>query len=135
MKNPIIGGSGSALRLAAVAALLLAGASGIAQANSRFEVTNHSSTKLLVQVYNGDDAVCTLPNTVKNVAPYARKTMGCAGGGKHRCKVKVKAQGAEGKACGNTELYSSCDGETIAVPDNALLTVSSAPTNCQISAP
>jgi len=135
MRNPTNGRSGSALRLATVVALLIAGAPGMVQANSRLEVTNYGSTKLRVQVYNGDDAVCSLPNTVKIVHPYGKKTMGCAGGGNQRCKVNIETPDVSDKACGSTELYSSCKGRAIAVPNNAVLIVSSEYTNCRISAP
>jgi hypothetical protein len=134
-KNRIIGRYGSVLRLATAALPLIAGASGIAQANSRLEVTNYSSIKLRVQVFNGDDAVCTLPNTVKIVSPYGHETMGCAGGGNHRCKVKIEAPYTSGKVCGNADLYGSCKGRTINVPDNAVLIISRDYTNCWISAP
>jgi hypothetical protein len=135
MKNSITGRSGSVLHLATVVALLIAGAPGMVQANSRLEVTNYSSTKIRVQVFNGDDAVCTLPNTVKVVHPYGKETMGCPGGGNQRCKVNIETPDVSDKACGNTELYSTCKGRTIAVPDNAVLIVSSEYTNCRISAP
>jgi hypothetical protein len=72
--------------------------SNAAFANSCFTVRNDTSIKFLTEVYNGDDNVCSSMAKDKWTKPGHSEGIGCAGGGKHRCKINIRDAEKDGQA-------------------------------------
>jgi len=103
---------------------------------SRITVDNQHTLKLLLNIFDGDDALCALEAKRKTVQPGTQKAMGCAGGGNKRCKVQVKIrddmttacrQASAIKKCGSVNVMIVNDGETLTVLDGA--------SDCEITRP
>ena len=117
--------------------LLLAILSGIAQAeaNSRFTVKNDGSTKALVNIFNGDDSICSAEAKHHTVGEGSEQGMGCVGGGKNRCKARISVRVddkwsqtclQENDGCGDTVVILK-NHATLYLTDNG-----SGGTNCKI---
>lgn len=124
-----------ALLAGALLLLMLANPAEAADA-SRITVDNQNSLKLLLNLFDGDDGACALEAKRKTVQPGTQKAMGCAGGGKKRCKVQVKIrddlttacrQSDQVKKCGSVNVMIVNDGETLTVLDGA--------SDCEITTP
>ena len=81
-------------------------ASPAAEASPRFTVKNDSSKKVFVDIYDGDDSVCTTPDKTKIASAGETDTYGCNGHGKGRCKVEFIAN--DKSICKN--LNNTCSG-------------------------
>ncbi len=80
-----------------------------AEANSRFTVENTTWNKVKVDVFNGDDTECSITLKPKTVFFKKTKTLGCAGGGKGKCKVRLSIKGkqlckSEKKTCSKSAI-------------------------------
>ena len=100
-----------------------------AHANSRFHVVNQTGGNVKVIIYNGDDSSCDMANKEVGVQNEDTKSMGCAGGGKHRCKIRLKDTGTGNSIC-NT-LKNTCtdfatiihNNQTISLADDGSCTI------------
>jgi len=93
--------------------------SGSALANSRLTMKNNSAGRVTVDIYNGDDSVCAFPAKTKYVEAGETQGMGCAGGGKHRCKVKIQGPSGKWEPC--NDKFDTCDSSATKVPNHATL--------------
>ena len=80
-----------------------------AEANSRFTVENTTWNKVKVEIFNGSDVECSIPAKSKTVFFRDTKTLGCAGGGKGKCKVRISVKGkqlckSEKKTCSHSAI-------------------------------
>ena len=66
-----------------------------AEANSRFTVENTTWNKVKVEIFNGNDVECSIPAKTKTVFFRDTKTLGCVGGGKGKCKVRISVKGKQ----------------------------------------
>lgn len=88
-----------------------------AEANSRFQVQNDSSVKVLINIFNGGDSVCMAEAKHHTVDPGGEKGMGCEGDGKNRCKARVsyRSDGKWVQTCLN--INNGC-GDNALILDN-----------------
>lgn len=94
-----------------------------AQANSRFTVQNDSSAKILINVFDGNDELCSAEAKHHTLEPGEEQGMGCEGGGKHRCKARVSRHVNDSWEQICLELDSDCGKQEVNMPNNATLTV------------
>ncbi len=99
-----------------------------ASANSRFHVQNDGSENVLVNIFNGDDILCSAEAKHKTIHPGETQSMGCVGGGKHRCKIRVSID--KEQVCMN--LNNACGDTTINIKNHAELKVPENSGNCSI---
>lgn len=101
-------------------------------ANSRFTVQNQSAEELNINVFNGNDSICAAEAKHHHVDPGKEEGMGCEGGGKHRCKVRVniKLDGNWEQGC--VGLNNGCGDDTIILHNHATLVVGEGGKNCKI---
>lgn len=90
-----------------------------AEANSRFTVENTTWNKVKVEIFNGDDVECSIPAKSKTVYFRKTKTLGCAGGGKGKCKVRISVKGkqlckSEKKTCSKSAIKMT-DGSYVKI--------------------
>lgn len=76
----------TSLTLATASGLLFAAS---ADASPRFTIENTTDSKVEVDIFNGDDAVCYSHAKDGKILPGKTKSFGCKGNGKGRCKVKL----------------------------------------------
>ena len=81
----------------------------IAEASPRFTVENTTWNKVKVEIFNGDDTECSITLKPKTVFFRKTKTLGCAGGGKGKCKVRLSIKGkqlckSEKKTCSKSAI-------------------------------
>jgi len=90
-----------------------------AEANSRFTVDNTTWNKVKVEVYNGDDTECSITLKPKTVFFRKSKTLGCAGGGKGKCKVRLSIKGKQ--LCKSEK--NTCSKSAIKIKDGAYVKI------------
>ena len=108
------------LFLALVSSLVLLIANQAA-ANSRFTVQNDSDRKVTIGIFNGDDGTCTVSIKVKSVNSGETESYGCAGGGKHRCKLSFQYGSSNSSAC--DDLYDTCQSQTVKVANGETVVI------------
>jgi hypothetical protein len=120
----IEGGISAMTKIRIVAfALLLAAVSGQALAKSTFTLKNKSNDKVEIAIYNGDDSVCLIAGTIKDVDSGKTASFSCAG---DECKVTVQVTAYEDTfACGENESNSAGCGarSVVIVPNGGTLTI------------
>jgi hypothetical protein len=94
-----------------------------AEANSRFTIDNHTSVRVHLDVFNGDDPSCVIQAKDKQAKAGEEKGIGCAGGGKQRCKVQLFWMTNQGWKAICKDMYDGCKGESMILDNNARLTV------------
>lgn len=94
-------------------------ASPIAEASPRFTIQNDSNKKVVVDIYDGDDAVCSLQDKTKIASAGETDTYGCNGGGKGRCKVEFTS--GDKTICKN--LNNTCSDSVAKVKDGATVVI------------
>jgi hypothetical protein len=104
-----------------------------ARANSRFLVKNEGATEVLINIFDGDDTMCVSEAKHHTVGPGDERGMGCVGGGKQRCKVRVstKQDGKWKQAC--MEQNNGCGDTTVILPNDATLVVPDGGTGCKVT--
>lgn len=108
-----------------------------AEANSRFKVQNDSETKVLVNIFNGDDSICAAEAKHHTVGAGDEQGMGCTGGGKNRCKARISARDTDD---GKWEqiclgINNGCGDNVVILPNHARLVISGSSwdnTSCKI---
>jgi len=103
--------------LSAITALsvgLALAASPAADASPRFTIKNDSSKKVFVDIYDGDDSICTTPDKTKIASAGETDTYGCNGHGKGRCKVEFIAN--DKTICKN--LNNTCSGSVAKIKNS-----------------
>lgn len=91
-----------------------------ALASPRFTVTNDSDATLTVQIFSGDDTVCTIMEKHKTMAANTAGTFGCTGNGKGKCKIRLYADQKE--ICKDDR--NTCSKHAIKMPGKSEVTVS-----------
>ncbi|MEL6725885.1 MAG: hypothetical protein AAFP81_11985 [Pseudomonadota bacterium] len=89
-------------------------ASPTADASPRFTVKNDSSKKVFVDIFDGDDSVCSFPDKTKIASAGETDTYGCNGHGKGQCKVEFIAN--DKTICKN--LNNTCSGNVAKIKNN-----------------
>lgn len=104
-----------------------------AEANSRFKVRNTLEKSIAVVIYNGDDGVCSFSSklSAKEVGSKGSRSMGCKGGGKHRCKVSIAVAGDTKNPCSDSN--DTCDRDALIVPNGHALIVETSETDSSYS--
>lgn len=100
-----------------------------ASANSRFTVKNTGSQKVLINIFNGDDDLCIAESKHHTVGAGNEQSMGCEGGGKDHCKVRVSIE--KDQVClGEND---GCGDNAVVLPNHATLTVPEGGESCKIT--
>ena len=94
-------------------------ASPVAEASPRFTVQNDSDKKVIVDIYDGGDSVCSLADKTKVASAGETDTYGCNGQGKGRCKV-VFSSGDKDICKG---LNNTCSNTVAKVKDKATVVI------------
>lgn len=94
-------------------------ASPAAEASPRFTVKNDSSKKVFVDIYDGDDSVCSIPDKTKIASSGETDTYGCNGHGKGQCKVEFIAN--DKTICKN--LNNTCSGTVAKIKNNETVVI------------
>lgn len=105
-------------------------ASPAADASPRFTVKNDSSKKVFVDIYDGDDSVCSIPDKTKIASAGETDTYGCNGHGKGQCKVEFIAN--DKTICKN--LNNTCSGTVAKIKNNetVLITKTDGKFSCKL---
>ncbi len=94
-------------------------ASPVAEASPRFTVQNDSNKKVIVDIYDGGDSVCSLADKTKIASAGETDTYGCNGQGKGRCKVVFTS--GDKDICKN--LNNTCSKSVAKVKDGATVVI------------
>lgn len=90
-----------------------------ADASPRFTVQNDSDKKVFIDIYDGDDAVCSIQDKTKIASAGETDTYGCNGGGTGRCKVEFTS--GDKRICKN--LDNTCSNSVAKVKDDATVVI------------
>lgn len=91
-----------------------------ALASPRFTVNNDTDDTLTVQIFSGDDTLCSFDEKHKTLVAGKSGDFGCTGDGKGQCKIRLYAD--QKHICKGDE--NTCSKNAIKIPGKSEISVS-----------